>query len=819
MILISINEKWSKVMKMTKWLVLLLTATLLLNAQSSSVWNMKNLRIIDGKLSLTPAGGTVLVDEHFTEANDQWIAPKVYENLTKIAYGEMDGVKCMVITRNPEIDPKTIKKFDTAWELRTKRFTLPEGARKFIVTVKVRSNNPSMKSTWGHNGSWMNQLIWYDSQGKEFGSRIPFQFNVSMKDFAVKDFYGEIPEGAVSCELMLGVDLPDLKEGEYIALSQAKLSVLPENHEYSKEGECLSCVIPVQKDMSKVAVEGDFHGKNRATFQISTSDDIYGLEKSWTPFAGPNGAEHIWYANSFSLPIFPPDTKYMRLRIALRGDGTTTPSLERITIGEKTLAHFDVPALDPLPHARRLSASPTLDTKAPFRFSMHTNIGVTPVLTKLLLNDADAMAFSKIEGNTVTVTPPDGFKPGLNFISVFMKDINGVEAQEELVLYIGETRKTNIVTMRDDGMTLVDGKPFFPIGMACVGKNAHNGNSYDRLFQMFEECGMNFARHYSSYNVTVPDSAEFFAAAEKHNVKLYLCASTANACDNDVRRVARAVVLQNNLKHLAWDTGDDTQAFVTPEQMETRYQAVKAIDPYRITTQADGMGPLSKPTYTPYAPFSDNFSPEIYPFHNPKPNADDIAVPIFISSMKKIKEAWKITGCPVRNIWPLIGYFNNCADSDRLPNAEELRAMTYQCIIHGAQGIIWYRYAGYRQNGPRGFLPEQWAVVANVAKELRSLYDVLCARAAAEQPTVTVLSGAKQDQLGNDSVSALLKDCGGKRWLLTGSSVRTPVKASFTLPAGAQKVTDYFENRAVKIADGTITETFAPLGVHVYIIE
>ncbi len=430
MIIISINEKWSKVMKMTKWIVLLLTATLLLNAQSSSVWNMKNLRIIDGKLSLIPSGGTVLVDEHFTEANDQWIAPKVYENLTKIAYGEMDGVKCMVITRNPEIDPKTIKKFDTAWELRTKRFTLPEGARKFIVRVKVRSNNPSMKSTWGHNGSWMNQLIWYDSQGKEFGSRIPFQFNVSMKDFAVKDFYGEIPDGAVSCELMLGVDLPDLKEGEYIALSQARLAVLPVNHGYSREGECLSCVIPVRQNMSKVSVEGDFPEKTRVAFQISTSTDIHGSKKSWSPFAGRGDEENLWYVKNFSLPIFPPETKYMRLRIKLLGDGTATPLLEKITIGGKSLAHFEVPALDPLPHARRLSASPTLDTKAPFRFSMHTNIGVTPVLTKLLLNDVDAMAFAAMDGNTVTVTPPDGFKPGLNFISAFMKDLNGVESHE-----------------------------------------------------------------------------------------------------------------------------------------------------------------------------------------------------------------------------------------------------------------------------------------------------------------------------------------------------------------------------------------------------
>ena len=280
-------------------------------------------------------------------------------------------------------------------------------------------------------------------------------------------------------------------------------------------------------------------------------------------------------------------------------------------------------------------------------------------------------------------------------------------------------------------------------------------------------------------------------------------------------------MLQNNLKHIAWDTGDDTAIHISPEQMNTRYQTVKAIDPWRITTQANGMGDLANPTYTSFALYSDNFSPEIYPLYHRdrKPNADEECVAVFISSLKKIKEAWKFNGCPVRSCWPLIGYFYNCTDYDRLPNAEELRAMTYQCIIHGSQGIIWYRYAGYRENAKRGFLPNEWKVLEKLSKEVSGIYDVLCDRASKQQPMVTVLSGEKQDSLGNDSVSALLKDSGGKQWLFTATSVRTPVTASFTLPAGAKKVTDYFEKRPVEIKEGVITESFAPLGVHLYIIE
>ena len=48
---------------------------------------------------------------------------------------------------------------------------------------------------------------------------------------------------------------------------------------------------------------------------------------------------------------------------------------------------------------------------------------------------------------------------------------------------------------------------------------------------------------------------------------------------------------------------------------------------------------------------------------------------------------------------------------------------------------------------------------------------------------------------------------------------RTPVQATFTLPAGAKKVTNFFEKRAVNVADGVIKESFGPLGVQLYVIE
>jgi hypothetical protein len=148
--------------------------------------------------------------------------------------------------------------------------------------------------------------------------------------------------------------------------------------------------------------------------------------------------------------------------------------------------------------------------------------------------------------------------------------------------------------------------------------------------------------------------------------------------------------------------------------------------------------------------------------------------------------------------------------------------MTYQAIIHGVQGIIWYRYAGYNEYQKTGFTPEQWDVIVRTSKELHKLYDVLCQRAAALQPAEPeILDEPQVDCLNNPSVSLLLKEGDGtSRFLFAASSVRQPVKVRITIPNGAASVIDFFDgHECTPDANGVIEDTFQPLGVHVYVIK
>lgn len=785
---------------------------------AAPIWNCENIRQLEpGKLSIRAAGGTILLDEDFSAPNANWKEHIIFDTFTRITHKFLNGTPCLYIERNPDRVTKPGEKFDTAWQLTTVTMQLPKDARTYVLNLKVQCTNDRMKNCWGHGDAYRNQIVWLGKDGKPLGIKSHFKFNIAPNSFAETLAEGDIPQDATAAFLTLGADLPDLEPGQFVAFSKATLQILPSNPIYKPQALFTTSAIPVQK--GKVTIKGTETAASRIEYQVASTSDIHGAKENWTPFRGPNGSSTQWYANGSALPAFPANDVFLRLRVRLTGNTKEAPIVTGLTVGNYSDSNLDPETLLARPHAVRISQSPVQNASLPFRMKLIGSDYFVPSIVKLLVNDKDAIADVKNEKDICIVTPRNGFQQGLNFITVEMEDSHGTRATEDLIHYVGEVRKTGVVTLRDDGMTLIDGKPFFPIGMACVGKDQLNGRSYDTLFKMFHDCGMNIARHYSSYNMTVADYPEFIAAAEKYGIKLYMAASTNGACDKDIRRVAQSIVKQIGQPHIAWDIGDDTSAFVTPSEMENRYQTCTAIDPTRLTIQEDGVGAIEKPTYTPYAPFTEVFAPEIYPFHSSDANRDKTAVPIFISSMKKIKKAWEITGCPARTAWPLIQYFYNCADDDRLPTPEELRAMTYLCIIHGAQGIVWYRYGGYRQNAPIGFKQEEWNVVANQAKELRSLYDVLCDRATTWQPTVTVTAGRPTDELGNASVSALLKGTGSQKWLFTASSVHEKTIAQITVPAGTKSVTEYFSQRKAAIVNGTITAEFAPLGVQVFVLE
>jgi len=361
------------------------------------------------------------------------------------------------------------------------------------------------------------------------------------------------------------------------------------------------------------------------------------------------------------------------------------------------------------------------------------------------------------------------------------------------VLYSDNRPRVPKITLRDDGVTLVDGEPFFPIGVYSVCKREFNNQDFDRAFADLKAAGFNFAHTYG-------DAYEpgFFDAAEKYGFKLWVAAKLPDRKLLDVGRRRPCV--------LAWYLGDDTASWFSPQEITDRHVSVKAVDPNRLTCQADPIdSDLAISRYAAYVRATDVFMPEIYPVrHEAGDPTDKTCVAITIRDMERVRsDVRSFNDGQPRACWPIIQYFLGWNGWQHFPSRDQLFAMTWAAIIHGAHGMTWYTYGGFDHKKPgrndQGITstPERWQTISELARELGKWSPVFVERTPAEQPTVKVLEGPRLDPLGKEpSVTCLLKKHAGKTHLFAVNACSEPVTVEFTLPGGVKT-----------------TEKFAPFGV------
>ena len=125
-------------------------------------------------------------------------------------------------------------------------------------------------------------------------------------------------------------------------------------------------------------------------------------------------------------------------------------------------------------------------------------------------------------------THPDRARPARTSTrcEIAATDYAGNRMLETRYVLVKEPPTSGIVTIRDDGVTLIDGKPFFPIGIYSVSKRPANDNSFDKAFAELKAAGFNLAHTYSITRDA--DFAEFYEAARKHGMKLFIAPETGN---------------------------------------------------------------------------------------------------------------------------------------------------------------------------------------------------------------------------------------------------------------------------------------------------
>ena len=461
------------------------------------------------------------------------------------------------------------------------------------------------------------------------------------------------------------------------------------------------------------------------------------------------------------------------------------------------------------------SPTPTTDANTVLKLGVEDESGVDWASLGIEVDGREATAAFTREGDRLVLGGrAEPWTNGLHRVRYRVADTKGNAATNTVVFLIGEAPKTPKATLRDDGIALIDGQPFFPIGIYAVCKREFNGKDFDKAFKDLKKAGFNFAHTYgNSYD------PEFLAAAEKYGFKLWVAA-----------RVPSKNFVETGRHHpsiLAWYLGDDTSMHQTPAELRSYRDAVTAVDPTRLTCQADvvgAAGTLHLP-YRDYLDGTDVIMPEIYPIGGKAGNASDTnCVARTIANMAAFNDAIAKSKDGPKANWPILQYFQGWNSWQHFPSREQLFATSFAAIIHGAHGITWYTYGGF-YNKRRDYYdegitsrPERFQNMADLCTWLQELTPALVARAC-PQPQVEVVSGPRTDPLGQVAVSALLRRANGKAWLLTVNAAYSPVRARFTLADVGAKAEVMREKRTVTLENGVFEDDFAPFAVHIYRID
>ena len=368
----------------------------------------------------------------------------------------------------------------------------------------------------------------------------------------------------------------------------------------------------------------------------------------------------------------------------------------------------------------------------------------------------------------------------------------------------GESASTS--SLRDDGTVLVDGKPFFPIGIYHVCECERNGNSVETAFRDLKAAGFNMVHRHKA-NIAEKD---FLSLADRYGLKVFQV--PAPSYKHDFVEESNIADYRSHPSVLAWYLADDTAGHSTPEEVSFRHRIAKALDPARLTLQADFvMMDGSNCRYPRYVHTSDVYLPELYPVFWKNPQGSEVSE--IVRDMKRIRSEIEAAGNPLKSVWPIIQHFDGWG-WQRFPTFAELRAMSWESIVHGGKGIVWYVYHSRSGRG-RGVVAsdEYWNNMKGVSSEIASFKDDLVARTAAEQPRVEILSGPVKDFYGFAPVSVLLKS-GDSPLLATVNAATNAVKA--VVRVKGFRTADVIGKGITLDATNGISDEWEPYGVRLY---
>ncbi|MBN2309412.1 MAG: hypothetical protein JXR94_10605 [Candidatus Hydrogenedentes bacterium] len=339
--------------------------------------------------------------------------------------------------------------------------------------------------------------------------------------------------------------------------------------------------------------------------------------------------------------------------------------------------------------------------------------------------DGAPAAISGVENGTVSFSPAEALAPGVHDVVITATGPGGRSI--EVRAPFNNKAPGSRVAIRDDGMLLVDERPFFPLG-------AYRDPS-DTLtdFSGLKEAGFNVTHSYlfeDSRLSRTPDRARaYLEAAHANGLKVFMGFNRAKVREGDQAWLARwAADLMDEPALLTWYLMDEPAGQGVPvDAVANLARTVRAIDPFHPTSLVLCV-PRAFPQYTPACDIVWN---DPYPLPN-RP------LTMVVEWARLAREAAR----PGQPYWIVLqghdGRYVRDAKgvmaargAPSQPSPAQTRCMAYMALAEGVNGIIWYWLPNSRYHICED-APEVWRGICDTVQELNGLMPYLLARRTPE---------------------------------------------------------------------------------------
>ena len=344
---------------------------------------------------------------------------------------------------------------------------------------------------------------------------------------------------------------------------------------------------------------------------------------------------------------------------------------------------------------------------------------------------------------------------------------------------------------------LVNGKPFFPLGMFW-------GHITEADLKLHADSGFNTIMVYTSPTKAQMDLAERYGLKVIYGLHYVFTGSTySGVCPSYITEQAgeekfireRVRQFRDHPALLAWYHNDER-----PASWFSRLEAH-----YRWFVEEDSHHPTWAVTYRsqdvrPLMGTFDVMGPDYYPIPNQPISGFTRYMREFTDGVSGARPIWAVPQSFSRGVLGTPG--------GRCPTYEEMRAMAWLCICGGSDGLIFYAYYLMQRPADVSF-SVQWERSKRMAADVAGLSDVLL---SVESPPAVEVTAGKW-------LHWTVRRHSNKTYLMVINDGDGEGSAEFRVSQQITRVTVRGEGRTIAPKGNVFTDHFGKFGFHVYEIE